>query len=550
MGGESPESAKESLWAVLRNPNLRRVQLAFGGSTIGDWAYATAITVWAYQEGGTAAVGVFTAVRMIASAVAGPLGATIADRMSRRAFMMIVDALRVVIVSVTALLVSYDGPTLLVYGLAVLTAVVGASFRSAQAGLVPRLVDSPGQLTASNAVTANVENVVCFVGPALGALLIGVVGVAPVIWLNAGTFLWSLALVAAVRVPHVVDDSGVDEEAEEVEEGMFAEITTGFYLVGRDADLRTITLLTAAQSMLWGFLMVFLVVIAARELGTGPEGLGYLNSVLGIGTVIGGVMVLGRVAKGHLAQDMAVGVLGWAVPFVVLGAVPTPLTAIAALAVIGVSDPWVNLGFETIPQRLAPDRAISRVYAAADSLSVGAMAVGALMAPLLLDVIGLRWSMVLAGAIVGAYTFTCLPRLRSLDRRLAEPEGLATLRSIPMFGPVQPSVLEEIGHRLECVSVPAGEVVVREGDPADRFFVIRTGEVEVTQGGALLRRENAGDFFGEIGLLRDVPRTATVTALSDTTLWALERSDFLGAVTGTGAARTAAEDVVSRRLGV
>ena len=166
------ESARESLRAVLRSPDLRRVQLAFAGSTAGDWAYAVAITVWAFEQGGAPAVGLFTAARMIASAVAGPLGATIADRMSRRTYMMAVDLLRAGIVAVTAVLVMIDGPAWPVYVLAVLTAVVGAAFRSAQAGLVPRLVESPGQLTASNAVTANVENVMSFGGPAIGALLI------------------------------------------------------------------------------------------------------------------------------------------------------------------------------------------------------------------------------------------------------------------------------------------------------------------------------------------------------------------------------------------
>ncbi len=541
------DSARESLRAVLRSPDLRRVQLAFAGSTAGDWAYAVAITVWAFEQGGAPAVGLFTAARMVASAIAGPLGATIADRMSRRTYMMAVDLLRAGIVTVTAVLVMIDGPAWPVYVLAVLTAVVGAAFRSAQAGLVPRLVESPGQLTASNAVTANVENVMSFGGPAIGALLIASVGIAPVIWLNAATFLWSFAMIALVRVPPA-EPSPAEED--EPTERMLTEITAGFSIVGRDRDLRTIALLVGAQSWLWGFLSVFLVVIAARELGTGPEGLGYLNAVLGVGTVLGGLMVLGRVAKGHLATDMAIGVLGWALPFLALAIAPSPVTALVALAVIGISDPWVNLGFETIPQRLAPERVISRVYAAAESLAVAAVALGALLAPLALDLIGLRGSLATVGALVGVYTVTCVPRLRGLDRRLGEPEGLPLLREVPMFGPVQPSVLEEIAHRLEPLSVPPGEAVVREGEVADRFFVIVSGEVEVTQGGQLLRREAAGDFFGEIGLLRDVPRTATVTAIEDTRLLVLDRADFLRAITGTGAARTAAEDIVTRRLGV
>ena len=547
MAETEQESARASLWAVLKNPNLRRVQLAFAGSTAGDWAYGVAITVWAFEAGGATAVGVFTAVRLIVSAPAGPIGATIADRMSRRTFMIAVDLVRAVTVGLTALVIMIDGPDLAVYLLAVLSAVVGAAYRSAQAGLLPRLVDSPGQLTASNAVTANVENVMSFGGPALGAFLIAVSGVAPVIWLNAGTFLWSCALVALVRVPPA-DPQQADDDAPE--ESIVAELTAGFAAVSRDGDLRAITLLVGAQSLLWGFLLVYLVIIATDELGAGTEGLGYLNALLGIGTVVGGLMVLGRVAKGRLARDMALGVLGWAVPFLALAIAPSPVTVIVALAVIGISDPWVNLGFETIPQRLAPDRVISRVYAAAESVAVVAVALGALLAPLALDLLGLRGALAVTGALVAAYTITCLPRLRGLDHRLGEPEGLALLRRIPMFEPVAPSTLEEIAHHLEVVDVPAGAAVLREGEAADRFFVIESGEVEVTQAGQSLRRQTAGDYFGEIGLLRSVPRPATVTAVVDTRLLALDRQDFLGAVTGVGAARTAAEDVVSRRLGV
>jgi len=143
-----------------------------------------------------------------------------------------------------------------------------------------------------------------------------------------------------------------------------------------------------------------------------------------------------------------------------------------------------------------------------------------------------------------------LPRMRALDDRLTRPVGFDLLQAIPMFAPLSPSVLETLARRLTAVSVPPGEVFVREGDPSDRFYVISSGLVEVTQAGTVRRREAAGDFFGEIGLLRDVPRTATVTAVEQTELLALERDEFLDAVTGQTDARSAAEDVVTRRLAI
>jgi hypothetical protein len=370
-----------------------------------------------------------------------------------------------------------------------------------------------------------------------------------VVWLNVASFLWSFLMVSGVmeKAPPAPSPDDSPSGEDEPEEKMLRQITAGFAYVAKNADLRTISLLTGAQTIIWGALSVFMVVIAVRDFGE-AESVGWLQGAMGVGTIIGGVMILGRVAKGRLAGDMVIGVLGWALPVIVLAAFPSPITAIAALLVIGIADPWVNLGLETIPQRLAPENAISRVYAAVESIAIGAIAIGSLITPLLIHLFGVRPSLVGIGVVVAAYAVSTLPRLNRLDQHLTEPEGLAVLRTIGMFEPVQPAVLEEMAHRLETLQVPSGQVVVREGDVADRFYVIADGEVEVSHGDVVVRRETAGDFFGEIGLLRNVPRTATVTAVVDTKLWVLERSDFLGAITGTGAARVAAEDVVSRRI--
>ena len=537
---------------VLKNPNLRRIQLAFFGSLTGDWAYATAITVWAYQEGGATAVGIFQAARFIGMAVAGPLGAVVADRVSRKTFMMTTDLIRAVLVSVSAVILMMGGPAVAIYVLSVVAAMVGAPFRSAQAGLIPKLVDTPDELTASNAVAANLENAVLFIGPALGGALVATTDVAVVFWLNVASYLWSFFLVASIRVPAPGPSASAAEgvEGDDEAEGFLREVTTGFATVARDGDLRTVALLAAAQGFVWGALTVFMVIMAVSILDTGAAGVGYLNSIMGVATIGGGLVVLTRVSKGRLGQDMTVGVLGWAIPLIALAAFPSPVTVFAALAVIGLSDPWVNVGFETIPQRLAAERMISRVYAAVESALIGAMALGAVAAPLMVRWIGFEESMLVIGVLIAAYAASTLPRMRRLDARLTEPAHLPLLRSIGIFAPLAPPVLEALARQLESVTFEAGAAIVREGETSDRFYVIADGSVEVTQAGRLLRTEVAGEFFGEIGLLRDVARTATVTALTDTTLLALERHDFLEAVTGVSEARTAADEVVSRRLGV
>jgi MFS family permease len=546
--------AEVSVWVSLRrvlaNKPLRRVQLAFFGSLLGDWAYGIALTVWAYRDGGATAVGVFTSARFVAATLTSPLGAAIADRVSRRTFMMTLDLVRAVLLTGAALSLTLGWSAWIVYAIGMVAAVVGGPFRAAQAGLIPQLVDEPDQLTAANAVASNLENVVVFVGPALGAILVGLTSVELVFLLDVGTFLLSFLLVLGVRVPHgePTDRGGAADD--EKPAGLLGEVTAGLALVIRNRDLRTTSLLAFAQGLIWGALMVLLVVLAVETLHTGPQGVGFLNTVIGVMTIVGGIVVLGRMRRGRLASDMSLGVLGWSIPLLAIAAVPSPLITVLALAVVGLMDPWVNLGLETIPQRIAPEQAISRVYAAVDGALTGAMALGALVAPLLLHTLGLRASLAGLGAVVAAYALSTWPQMRKLDRSLAAPATLPLLQTMALFAPLTPSMQETLARKLVEVEVPSGTVVVAEGDVSDRFFLIESGELEVTRGGVVLRSESTGDFFGEIGLLRDVPRTATVTATTAARLYALDRSDFLDAVTGQDEALAATEDVVSRRLAV
>ncbi len=546
----SPVSeALDSIRRVLANPGLRRIQLAFFGSLLGDWAYGTAMTVWAFGQGGATAVGLFVGARFISAAVAGPLGAVIADHVPRKTFMITTDAVRAVLVALAAISVGLDLVPSVVYVLAIAVAIVGAPFRSAQAGLIPRLVSRPDELTASNAVAANLENIVIFLGPALGASLLLLVDIQVVFWFNVATFLWSMAMVAGVRVPDR-EPSAAAPQQDADHESFIGEITAGFRVVAQYSDLRNVALLAASQGLIWGTLTVYLVVLAVHVLDIGASGVGYLNAIMGVSTIVGGVVVLGRIGRGRLATDMSIGVLGWALPLLLVAAYPSPITVVVALMVIGLMDPWVNVGLETIPQRIAPERVISRVYAVVEASLVAAMALGAFVAPLVLSVLGLRGALGLFGVLVTAYALATIGSMRRLDGRLTEPEGLDLLREISIFAPLDAATLETLAHRLEVRAVPAGQEVLTVGGSSDCFFVIRSGEFEVTQGDRVLRTEGPGDFFGEIGLLRDVSRTASVTAVSDAEVLVLDRTSFLEAVTGFSESRRAAELVVSNRLGV
>jgi MFS family permease len=232
---------------------------------------------------------------------------------------------------------------------------------------------------------------------------------------------------------------------------------------------------------------------------------------------------------------------------------PHPSTAIALVAftLIGVSNIVEDVAGFTILQRTAPGEVLSRVFGVVHSLFCGTVALGAILAPLLIDLIGVRWSLVAVGAVLPVLALaTRVPLVRLDDAAVDRGRQVELLRSIPIFSPLSPAVLEGLAARLEPVKVAAGEVIVRQGDPGERFYIVASGEVEVVIDGQVQGTQGPGDHFGEIALLRDLPRTATVAARTDAELFALEREDFLAAVTGHSASAEAAEAVVGARLGM
>ena len=544
---------RSSIVSVFRNPGLRRVELALMGSMIGDWAFATAVTVWAYGIGGVTAVGVWTAVRLTLMAVTAPVASLVADRLPRKRVMIGSDAIRLVLVAAAGLCLVLDTPAAPIFVLATAAGLLGTPFRCAQRALMPALASTPEELTASNGAGSTVESLSFFVGPTLGALLIVATDIQTVFFLNAITFTWSMALVLGIRVPPRDEPDrpmAADPDAAATSESFLAEVSGGFRAILGDRDLTVVVWLVSAQTIVAGASAVFLVVMAVDVLGTGAQGVGFLNSVLGVGAVLGGFLAISRATKHRLAQDMVLGVLLWAAPLLLITAWASPVTVCAAVALLGLANPLVDVNLDTIVQRMSPDAVMGRVFGALEACVITTMALGAALMPVLLNYVGLRTSLAAIGVGVTALTLPFVPRMRRLDARLTAPVGLDLLRAIPMFVPLTPATVEGLARQLVRVRVPATGVVVSEGEESDTFFIIESGLVEVTQGGTVLRREGPGDHFGEIGLLRDVPRTATVTALEDTVLMTLGRDDFLAAVTGQSDAFRAADDVVSFRLSV
>jgi MFS family permease len=557
--GDAVAETGKSLGTVFRNPGLRRLNLAFAGSAIGDWAYATAIAVWAYGIGGVTAVGVFGTVRLALMAIASPFTATLADRYSRKMIMIGCDLARGTIIAVNAVLIWQEAPPAIIFTLAALTAVVATPFRPAVAALVPSLVDSPEELTASNGTTSTIESLAIFVGPAIGGLLLTVASIPVVCVFDVLTFAWSALLVSRITVRHkdsvavsvpAVDGaagSALAEIAEE-KETFLQEVTAGFRSIFASRDLTMISLVYCAQTVVAGASAVFSIEIAVQMTDFGANGVGYLDSAFGVGAILGGFVAIGRATARRLATDFGVGVVFWALPLLLVAAVPQAAPAFLAMAIVGFANPIVDVNASTILQRLTPDAVLGRVFGALDTGLITGMAIGSMLMPLLIHLTGLRWALAILGLGIALVVLPAFPRFRKLDQLLGEPDGLPLLRAIPMFSPLEPQRLESLAQQLVRREVPAGEVVIREGDPGDRFYVVESGRTTATHAGQVLSSQGPGDPFGEIALLRDVPRTATVTADEPTVLLYLERDAFLAAVRGDDEASTRADDLVSRRI--
>ena len=541
-----------SLAAVFRNQGLRRVELALTGSMIGDWAYATAVTVWAYGVGGVTAVGIWMAVRLALMSLTAPLASAWADRGPRKRVMVLSDLIRAVLVTAAAVCLFLDVPPAPIFVLATLTSLMGTSFRCAQRALMPALANDPEELTASNGISSTIESLSFFVGPALGAILIGLSSVGVVFGLNALTFLWSMVLVLGIHVPVREASVSIENESdtEPEKERFVSEVMGGFRAIAADRDLLAVGWLVAAQTIVAGASPVFLVVMAVEILGIGAEGVGYLDSTLGIGAVLGGFWAISRARKRRLGQDLTTGVLLWSLPLILVAIWPSVPSVLVAVALLGLANPLVDVNFDTIVMRVTPNEVLGRVFGALETCLIGTMALGAAMMPLLIHLIGFRPALTAIAVGVALLALPLLPRMRRLDTRMKAPPGLDLLAAVSIFAPLSRATIEGMARALVSVPVAAGLPALSEGEDSDRFYVIESGLVEVTQNGVVLRREGPGEFFGEIGLLRDVPRTATVTAVEDTVLLALGREDFLAAVTGQREAYLAADDIVTRRLSV
>ena len=528
---------------VFRNRALRQLQLAWAGSIIGSWAYGVALAVYAYDHGGASAVGFVLLIRWVPAAIASPLAAVLGDRYPRVRVMLATDLLRALALAAIGILVVTNAPAAAIYALASFVAVIATGFQPAQSALLPSLARTPEELTAANVSSSTIESLGICVGPALGGVLLAITDVWVVFVITAVAFLWStvmlLPLLRESEPPLTHERPHLMEET-----------TAGFRAIGGDSRLRLLVGLFGAQTLVNGAFVVLVTVSAFQLLHLGSSGVGYLNAAFGAGGLVGGAAAVALVGHRRLATTFGIAIAGTGGPLLLVGGLPRIGTALLAFGLIGFANIICDVSGFTILQRETPSDVLARVFGVLHSLFYATSAAGALLAPPLINAVGVRWTLVLVGLLLPVLAVLSHSSLTRIDVGPTDPRRLELLGSIPIFAPLSPPVLEQLATRLAPVHASAGENIIRRGDHGDRFYVVDLGEIEVVLDGDETRREGPGSYFGEVALLRDVPRTATVRAASDVHLFALDRDDFLPAVTGHAGSAQAAEAVIGSRLGV
>jgi hypothetical protein len=538
MGDRS--SLRYVLSTLAQNAQLRRVQLAFVAHNSGEYGSWLAMLVYAYAQGGVTESGVVATLMLVPSALCAPILASIAQRRALGTSLLAAYLLQAVTNGAVAVALFADAPKVVVYALLVGPAIAFTLTRPVQSAFTPSLARSPEELTATNVVSGWIESVSIFAAPALTGVVLAFGTEATVFALVALVCLAGAALVAPLRGLGMT--TGPESEADESVRGSLA-------FVRRDRPARLLLLLLSAEGVALGALDVLTVELAQGGLGRGEDWVGYLTAAFGVGGVLVVGLTASLVGRARLAPALVASLAVWSLAFLGLALVPGAFGALLLLAVAGGARATFDVAGRTLLQRVARPDLLARVFGLLEGAQMATLAVGSLLAPVLVVLGGLPLAFACVAATLPLFVVAVGRTLLDIDRHATVPVvEVALLRSMPLFAPLSPPTLESLARSLEPISVSAGGEVFHEGDHGERFYVIADGVLEIVRDGRVVATRARGEGFGEIALMYDVPRTATVRARTNAQLYALAADVFLVAVTGHVSSQRAARELADARL--
>jgi hypothetical protein len=517
---------------ALRNGRLRRVLTAYLLFNVSEWAGWLALLVWSYEEWGVGGASAVALAQLVPAALLAAPTAAWLGGFSRAGVLTSGYAAQALGYSVPGVLVAMEAPAALVVATAAVAAVAVTLTRPAHNAILPEISRTTADLAAANAASGALEAVAAFAGPALAAVALAVLG--PGEALMACGALMALGAALSPR-------AGSGRPASDRSLGL-AGSAAQLRSVVRSPEARVLSVLALAEFTLIGLSDILLVVLALDVLDLDSGGPGLLTAAFGIGGVLGSAFTFLLVGRPRLAVPVVVGAAGAGGSFALAGTAGAAATAMLAIAAFGAFHVHFDIASRTLTQRLLPDRLLAAMFGVRESVMMTGLALGSLAAPVLVTLAGPRSAFVAAGAFLPLVVVASLRRIVRLDGRTSVPtEVYALLAGVTSLRLLAPRVLERLAIEAEPLDVPAGEVVVTEGEAGDLFYVVESGTLDVSLRAEAVRTLGPGQAFGELALLRRSVRTATVTARSDCRLWTLDRDSFLGAVARSTEALEAAE---------
>ena len=534
------KSILQVLRAVARNRTLAGVMLAYAVFSATQNAVWIAMLVYAYDRGGAATAGAVAVAQLVPAALLAPIAATVADRRSPAGVLVGGYLVQVVGMLAAALAIALDSP-LAAYAGAVVASAAVATTRPAQTVVVPGLVHNAEELTAANALTGWIESVSVVASSAATGILLAMAGPASVFAVAGIAGLLSVLFAATVRGMGALTVYGGTDGS--------AETLAGLRPLAREPAPRLLVTLLGAQWVVIGALDILFVILAVQVLHRGQGWVGYLNVAYGVGGVLAGLAGIALVGRRRLAPTILGSVILIGAALALTAFSTAAGATVVLLAIVGGGRALCNLAGRTLLQRAVPAEVLGRVFGVAESIAMIGLAVGSALVPLLVAGGGTVAAVLGTAAILPLVALVGGRGLFALDAAAHVPiVEIALLRSLRIFHALPAPALEGVARSVEPVGLAVGDVLIREGEHGDCFYAIADGQLEVTIGGAPVGTKIRGDGVGEIALLYDVPRTATVTAASPATLFALPREAFLAAVAGHAPTARAAIALADERL--
>ena len=529
--GSYLQSSLDALRSVRAAPTPRRY---VGAVTLLDLAqYTSGMVIWLYvfARGGTEAIALLVIIGSGTAAVLAAPMSGLADRYGRGRIAAVAALLRALVLLAIALSIAAHWPVWTTLVLAGVEGAVYAIGTPALRALAPTLVQSPSELSSVNLIISLGLALATFLGPLIGGVAYQVTGAAPVVVVVAAVFALSYLRLAGFQQ----EDSRLDDRPDtETEHGRLFEALEGLRAAASNHRIRLTLLVFCGYSFGVGIVDVVLIVIARDVLHQSSGGAGALYAAFGVGGLLAGVGI-GELARAHLGRIFGTAVVLWAVPLAVLGLVAQPAIAWACAVFAGIGGTVAQASGDTVLQRVTPDRLMSRVLGAYEAVTGLAYIVAALVPAILIGSLGARTVLVVGVAVAPLVVLVCWRGLVRLDRDLdVDDERLRLVAGVPWLRTGSLAEQDRVAALLEEESAHAGEVIIYQGETGVRFYILRSGAVRVLVDGREVTRLGSGDWFGEVALLRDIPRTATVQATDEAALLSLSDDDFHRALAGGG----------------